>query len=293
MTNEDGITRFTLLGATVRGSLLESTHLAGRARSLHGLGIVESLALSQALSGAALLSTTIKAGETIGLRMDCTGPVRGFSVESTWDARVRGYLFCDAIRLDKPLNSFDLQPFIGSGTLSVRRLAPDGDAYTGHIELVHGRIAEDVTEYFLRSEQTRTALALSVRFDPQGRIVGAGGLFLQALPGAKEVDMEDAEVRLSELPSLGTWFAEGKSRSALLSTWFDAFEVDVLAETPAAFECSCSRERFYSFLGALGADELWATLAEGPLPLEIVCHYCSRRYRFDRSELEQLLYAKG
>jgi len=293
MTNNDGITRFALLDATVRGSLLESTHLAGQARSHHGLGIVESLVLSQALSCAALLSTTIKEGETIGLRMDCTGPLRGFSVESTWDARVRGYLFCDAIRLDRPLDSFDLHPFIGSGTLSVRRVSPDGEIYTGHIELVHGRIAEDVTEYFLRSEQTRTALALSVRFDPQGRIVGAGGLFFQALPGAKELDMEDVEVRLAELPSLGAWFAEGKSRPDLLSAWFEAFGVDVLAEAPAAFHCSCSRERFYSFLGALGTDELQATLAEGPLPLEIVCHYCSRRYHFDRSELEQLLYAKS
>jgi len=132
-----------------------------------------------------------------------------------------------------------------------------------------------------------------VRFDQDGQIAGAGGLFFQALPGARDIDMEDTQVRLAELPSLGSWFAGDNSRHALLSTWFDAFGVEILADTPASFSCACSRERFYSFLGALDAGELRATLAEGPLPLEIQCHYCNRRYYFERSELEQLLRDKG
>ncbi|MDL2230076.1 Hsp33 family molecular chaperone HslO [Treponema sp. OttesenSCG-928-L16] len=285
----DGITRFSMLGGSVRGSLLAGTRLAAQARANHGLGILESLVLSQALVGAGLLSSTLKEGNRIGIKMDCTGPVRGFSAEASWDGKVRGYLFSNTIVLDKALESFDLKPFIGEGTLSVTRKPPSGEPYTGHISLVHGRIAEDITEYFLRSEQIRTAMALSVHFDKRGAIAGAGGLFFQALPGAGDIDMEDTELRLRELPSLGTWFSQGFSRAELLSEWFSAFEVDVLAEDPVEFDCSCSKERFGSYLKTLGQAELEDMIRKGPFPMELRCHNCSSVYPFSREDLEALL----
>lgn len=287
----DGITRFSMLDGAVRGALISGTTMAAQARANHGLGIVESLALSQAYLCALLVSTTLKDGDRTAIRVDCSGPLRGFSVEATWDGAVRGYLFNEAIRLDKPLESFDLKPFIGSGTMSVVRMSPGDEPFTGHIELVHGRIAEDLTEYFLRSEQTRTAIAVSVRFDTSGRLAGAGGLFLQAMPGAHETDIADAEDRIAELPSLGNWFAEGKSRADLLTEWFGAFEVDVLAERPVAFKCDCSRPRFASFLGALVGGELDSMIEEGPHPAELVCHNCGSRYEFSKAELEEIAAA--
>ncbi|QQO08588.1 Hsp33 family molecular chaperone HslO [Breznakiella homolactica] len=286
---EDGITRFSMLGGTIKGALLAGTRMAVQARANHELGILESLALSQGLIGTGLASATIKDGDQIGIRMDCTGPLRGFSCEASWDGKVRGYLFTDGIVLDRPPGSFDLKPYIGRGTLSVIRKSPDNEPYTGHIELVHGRIAEDITEYFLRSEQTRTALALSVHFDQKGRISGAGGLFFQALPGADDTDMEDTEVRMQEMVSLGNWFAQGKSREEFLAEWFAAFDVQILARTPVCFECSCSKERFLSYLKALGPKELRDMAEKGPLPLETRCHYCNTRYVFSRDELESLI----
>ncbi len=289
----DGITRFSLLGGAVRGALLSGTTLAAQARANHGLGVVESLALSQAYVCALLVSSTLKDGDRAAIRVDCSGALRGLSVEASWNGEVRGYLFNESIRLDKPLESFDLKPFIGSGTMSVVRTSAGEEPFTGHIELVHGRLAEDLTEYFLRSEQTRTAIAASVRFDREGRLAGAGGLFLQAMPGASEVDILDAEDRLAELPSLGTWFAEGKSRAELLTEWFGAFEVDVLAETRAVFHCDCSRSRFASFLGALAGGELDSMIAEGPHPAELVCHNCGSRYEFTKEELEAIAARSG
>jgi molecular chaperone Hsp33 len=250
----DGITRFTMLQGSVKGALISGTRLVSQARANHQLGIIESLALGQALLSVGLLSTTIKQGTRLGLQINCTGPLKGLSVEASWDGNVRGYLFTDSILIDKPLESFDLQPYIGNGTLSVIRKDARSEPYTGHIQLVHGRIAEDLTEYFLRSEQTKTALAVSVRFDQEGRVSGAGGLFFQALPGAQDLDMEDTEDRMREMPSLGTWFASGKSRQDLLDQWVRAFEREHVHESPVQFYCDCSRERFYNFSG------LWAKL---------------------------------
>lgn len=286
--SEDGLSRFSMLGGTVRGALLSGSRLVAQARANHGLGIIESLALGQALVCAGLLSATIKDGERIGLRMDCSGALRGYSVETSWDGKLRGYLFCDGITIDAPLDSFDLKPFIGSGSLSVMRKGPAGEPYTGHISLVHGRIAEDLSSYYLQSEQTRTAIAASVRFDAAGRIAGAGGLFLQALPGATDLDMEDTELRMAELPSLGTWFSEGKTRAELLDRWFSAFEVELLSESPVSFFCDCSKERYGSFLKNLGPDEIKKMMDSGTLPAEIRCHNCASVYKFTQEELGAL-----
>jgi molecular chaperone Hsp33 len=284
----DGITRFTMLQGTIKGAILSGTRLVSQARANHQLGIIESLALGQALVSAGLLSTTIKEGTRLGIQIHCTGPLKGLSVETTWNGNVRGYVFNDSVRIDTPLESFDLKPFIGSGTLSVIRKDERGEPYTGHIELIHGRIAEDLTEYFLRSEQTRTALAISVRFDKEGRVSGAGGLFFQAMPGAQDLDMEDTEDRMREMPSLGTWFASGKSRHGLLDEWFRAFEIDHVHDSPVQFYCDCSRERFLQFLGAMDRTELEHMLATGPWPMEIHCHNCGSRYHFPREEIEGL-----
>jgi molecular chaperone Hsp33 len=262
--------------------------MAAQARANHDLGIIESLALSQLLIAGGLISTTIKENTKINLRWDCSGPLKGFTVDADWQGNVRGYLFNDAIYIDKPLDSFDLKPFIGTGTLSVTRRTGTGDPYTGHIELVHGRIAEDITEYFLKSEQAQTALSLSVRFDKQGRIAGAGGLFFQALPGAKDLDMEDIEVWMKEVPPVGNYFAEGKNHKDFLNEWFRNFEVEILAESGVQFHCSCNKERFAQYLKALGKNELEDLIDKGPFPLDICCQYCNSSYLFSKDDLQLL-----
>ncbi len=285
----DGITRFSLLGGAVKGALLSGTAMAAQARINHDLGILESLALSQGLIAGGLLSTTIKEDTKINIRFDCSGPLKGFTIDADWQGNVRGYLFNNEVYIDKPLDSFDLKPFIGLGTLSVTRRTGTGEPYAGHIELVHGRIAEDITEYFLKSEQARTALSLSVRFDQQGRIAGAGGLFFQAMPGAYNDDMEDIEVWMQEVPLLGNYFSEGKSSHDFLEEWFRNFEVDILADSKVRFYCSCNKERFASYIKALGKTELEDLIKNGPFPMDIRCHYCNSSYDFSQDDLKALL----
>jgi molecular chaperone Hsp33 len=289
----DGITRFILADGAVRGALVAGTGLCAQARANHGLGPLETVALSQAYLAAALMAAGLKEGASLSLRVDCSGALGGFLAEGRWDGTVRGYLFNDAVPLAAAPDSFDLEPFIGDGRLTVVRRVKDAEPFTGTVALVHGRIAEDVCEYYLRSEQTRTALVLSVRFDRAGRLAGAGGLLLQALPGAHEIPIGDAEDRLADLPSLGAFFASGRSRADFLSEWFAAFDPVVLEEGPARFGCPCARERFSAYLAALPPVELSGLIAEGPHPAELVCHYCGSRYYFSKDELIALRAVRG
>jgi molecular chaperone Hsp33 len=285
----DGITRFTLLGGSLRGAVIGATALCTRARINHGIGVFESLALSQALMGAALYAVSLKEGDRVSMRVDCTGALRGWSVEADWAGNVRGHLFVPALSFDRPPESFDLQPLIGSGTLSVRRFNDSGQSFGGVVELAKGRIAEDLVSYWLSSEQTKTALSLSVSFDKEGRLSGCTGILLQALPGAADIDLDDAQDRLAEMGSISKWTAEGKARDDLIRDWYGNFDPVFLERTPVSFSCPCSHERFRAYLKALGRDELTELVEKGPFPVEVVCHSCSSRYDFDRVELAEIL----
>ncbi len=182
-----------------------------------------------------------------------------------------------------------MQAFIGSGTLAVRRYHGDRESWNGLVELAKGRIAEDLAAYYLKSEQIKTSISLSVRYNSEGHIVAAAGILLQALPGAREIDLEDAEDRLKELGSVSDWIIPGNKRAELISSWFGAFGPKFLQSKPVSFYCPCSQERMYSYLQLLSEHEKAEILEQGPFPLELICHSCSSLYQFDKEDIKNLV----
>jgi molecular chaperone Hsp33 len=60
------------------------------------------------------------------------------------------------------------------------------------------------------------------------------------------------------------------------------------ARQPLRFHCRCSRSRSVDALRLLGRDELGSMLAEEG-EAELVCHFCSNRYRVASEELRELI----
>lgn len=281
--------RFLLGDKNVRGVLVRGTDLVNEMRARHGLGLLETLVLGHACLAAALLATSLKRDkDRLALRIECSGPIKGLVAESNGAGEVRGYLRQTPIPLENPLDSFDLARFFGAGFLSVSTY-PDGagQPFTGTVMLEHGNLALDLSHYFQTSEQTPTAIALSIQFDNQGLPVGAGGLLLQAMPGAPTELMAELEERISELPSLGRYFAEGGGPGDFLMKEFTAFQPEPLTEAPVCFACPCSRENISARLLTLPEKDL-DELRSGPFPLETSCHYCNATYLFNREEMEEL-----
>ncbi len=284
----DGRTRFLLGDKAVRGVLVRGTAVVNTMRARHGLGLLETLVLGHACLAAALLATTLKGDkDRLALRIECSGPIKGLVAEANAAGEVRGYLRQTPIPLEKPLESFDLSPFFGAGFLSVSTyLEGASQPFTGTTMLEHGNLALDLSHYFQTSEQTPTAIALSIQFDSEGVPVGAGGLLLQAMPGARPELMAELEECLAGLPSLGRCFAEGGGAEGLLAKEFAAFQPELLTTTPVLFACPCSREDITARLLTLSEKDL-AELRNGPFPVEACCHYCNTTYLFARQDLER------
>jgi molecular chaperone Hsp33 len=285
----DGRIRFLLADKAVRGVLVRGTALVDEMRLRHGLGLLETLVLGHACLAAAMLATTLKGDkDRLALRIECSGPIKGLVAEANSAGEVRGYLRQTPIPLEKPLESFDLAPFYGAGFLSVSTsLEGARQPFTGTIMLEHGNLALDLSHYFQTSEQTPTAIVLSIQFDGEGLPAGAGGLLIQAMPGAESALMAALEERIAGMPSLGRYFAEGGGMESFLAEQFAAFQPEILAAAPVLFSCPCSREEIGARLLTLSESDL-AELRGGPFPVEARCHYCNASYLFDRQDMEAL-----
>lgn len=291
----DGMHIFMLRNGTdrndaLRGAVLNATRLVNEMRRAHELGILESYILGQAYLAALLMTRSLKGSGRLTLDIGCSGAVQGLSVEAGASGDVRGYLKAVPIPVEGPVESFDTAPFFGPGILTVNRF-PDGSlqGFSGNIDLLHGNLAEDIARYYLISEQTRSTLALSIKFDTEGDILGAGGLFIEALPGASDAFIEQIQGEIASMPSLGETLAEGKSGRVLVSESFDSENLIFMEERRVRFHCACSRARFRSFIASIKLEELKDMARNGPFPLKTVCHNCNSIYEFDRKELNLLV----
>jgi molecular chaperone Hsp33 len=185
--------------------------------------------------------------------------------------------------------NFSLSPFFGAGFLSVIRTIEDAkQPFTGKIALEYGNIAQDLANYFLKSEQIPTAFNLSIKYDRSGEVTGAGGLFLQAMPGADDALKAALEELVVRFPSLGEVFTDGQEPEGLIQAVFKKYSPRFLANQRVEFMCHCSPERLRQVLAMLPADELNDIRDNGPFPLEMRCHYCNTVYHFDKEEIQAI-----
>jgi molecular chaperone Hsp33 len=286
----DRIHRFIMADKKIKGAMVHATLMVNEMRANHELGPVETLILGQAYIAGALLGTTVKGEDRISINIECSGPVKGLDVEANGFGEVRGFLKTRKIIASDSTRIQTLSSLFGAGFLTVTKYLEDARRpYSSRVHLVHGTIAEDLATYFLESEQIPTALNLSVVFDENQAVTGAGGIFLQAMPGADPESLRRAENILKHLSPPGQTLAEGKSVENVVMDAFSPLSPRLLDQTRVAFFCRCSRERMQRHLKNLSPDVQADILEKGPFPLEIRCHHCNSVYAFTQKALSRIL----
>jgi len=270
----------------IRCAIVHGTHMIHEMRASHELGILETLVLGHAYLGAALMTANLKGHDRIAIKIDCTGPIQGLSVEANAYGEVRGYLKNNPIPVSAPLDSFDLSPFFGEGTLTFIRYPEFAkQPYTGQVNMIQGSIASNLTNYFWVSEQIPTAFHVSIKFDSEGNVTGAGGLFLQALPGADSERTRILELLVQTLPSIGEAFSTDETPEMFINNHFHGFSPRLIADRRIEFYCQCKKETIAQIIEKLPVETLTDIVEKGPIPLETHCHNCNTVYQFDKEEI--------
>lgn len=284
---KDKIYRFIMADQMIKGAIVHSTQVVNEMRANHKTGPLETLILGQAYIAASLICSGLKGkNDRISVDIQCSGPVKGLDVEANVFGEVRGYLKTQPIEVENPEEINNLAALFGAGFLTVTQYLEDAPApYSGQVALEHGTIAENLANYFLVSEQIPTAFKLSVFFDERDEVKGAGGIFLQAMPGADPVKVGEVEKMIRGLDSLGELFSRGKAPEEIIQDKFSNLEPKFLNSSRVEFFCRCSKDKMAGYLQSLPKDEKKDMQKNGPFPLEIRCHHCNSAYQFGKEEL--------
>lgn len=287
---KDYIIRATAAKGTVRAFAAVTSKLVDEAREIHGLYPIPCAALGRTLTVAAMMSLTLKGeNDALTVQFSGDGPLGGLVVVTDAKANVRGYVNNPTV--DLPNNSqgkLNVGAAIGKGRLNVIKDIGLRDCYNGHVRIVTGEIAEDLTAYYAYSEQIPTAISLGVLINKDGTVINSGGFMIQLMPDASETTIQKIEEKISELSSVTTLLLEGKSPEDILELVLGELELKLGERSDCAYKCNCSRERMERNLISLGVQELKDILTE-QAEAETQCHFCNSKYLFNKADLTEMI----
>ncbi len=155
---------------------------------------------------------------------------------------------------------------------------------TGAVKLSDGEISSAFCEFFEASEQRLARAVLGERFQ-RGAFLCAGGIFLEALPGAKEEVFRKIAEKLPSKEELCALFEEKDPLREL-------FGGEILFEREIRFHCRCSRRKAALAVISLGKEDALALQRERGA-LEVCCPECGRNYSFSQEQIMELFKQNG
>lgn len=280
---EDTLTIATAEG--VRIYAITTKNLVQEAADRHHTSHLATAALGRAMSGALMLAATMKDGERILLKLKGEGPM-GEVVAEAQGTSVRGYVGEPDVFMPLKNGKLDIGGALGQGTITLTRYLQNGESFTGHAELADGEIATDITNYLYMSEQTPSSVALGVLVDKDGKVLAAGGYFIQAMPGCDEEVLEKLGNNVAVTPYVTQLLELGYTPEKIIEVLARGLEFDIKESMPVKFSCGCSKDKILNMLAALRQDDI-DYLTEQP-DTEVHCQYCNKVYHFSSEELKQL-----
>lgn len=270
---------------------VDTTDIVAAAEKYHKTSAVVTAALGRLLTAASMMGNMLKGEkDSLTLRIKGDGPVGAVIAVSDSHGNVKGYAVNPVVEL--PLNNkgkLDVSGCVGkNGTLFVSKDIGLKEPYNGFVPLATGEIAEDITYYYAESEQIPTVCALGVLVNPDLSVRKAGGFIIQLLPGADDKTIEKLENSVKKLEAVTKMMDAGKSHKDILFTALEEFETEVLYETDIAYKCDCSKTRAKKIIGSMDKKEL-EEMALDKDGIEVVCHFCDKKYKLTQKELEELV----
>jgi|SRR5699024_9832381 len=271
--------------------IIDSTNLIEEMNKIHSPAPTSIAALGRITTMAALLSSDLKnEKDKLNIRIKGNGPAGLLLSESNGLGHIKSYM--DNPKADLPTRAdgkLDVGGIVGhDGSLVVIRDYGIGEPYSGQTSLISGEIAEDFANYYYHSDQMPTVVSLGVLVDTDLSVKAAGGLFIQALPGYEDEDIDILENCLKNFPSISSLFAEKLSYEEIFEKYFKDLNIRILGTQEIEYKCNCSKEKMEKALISIGKKDLKEIIEEDHRA-ELVCHFCNSKYEFNEEELRELL----
>ena len=270
---------------------IRSTEIVRRAAQIHGTTPNATAALGRALTAGSMMGNMQKVENgSMTLQIRGGGPIGTITVVSDSEGNVRGVVTEPKVPLvEKFPGKLDVGATVGvDGTITVIRDLQMKEPYVGSTELVSGEIGDDVTAYFVQSEQTPTACALGVLVDRDQSVKVAGGYIVQLLPGAPDEVIDVLEKGIQRAGAVTKMLDKGMTPEEILTEVCGDMGVLFFENEPVCYKCYCDRERVTKALISLGKEELAEIAADGK-PFTVDCQFCDTVYTFTPEQIRDIL----
>ena len=287
----DYLVRGMTMDGFVKCVAIRSTEIVRRAAQIHGTTPNATAALGRALTAGSMMGNMQKVENgSMTLQIRGGGPIGTITVVSDSEGNVRGVVTEPKVPLvEKFPGKLDVGATVGvDGTITVIRDLQMKEPYVGSTELVSGEIGDDVTAYFVQSEQTPTACALGVLVDRDQSVKVAGGYIVQLLPGAPDEVIDVLEKGIQRAGAVTKMLDKGMTPEEILTEVCGDMGVLFFENEPVCYKCYCDRERVTKALISLGKEELAEIAADGK-PFTVDCQFCDTVYTFTPEQIRDIL----
>ena len=287
----DYLVRGMSMDGFVKVVAIRSTELVRRGATIQKTTPNATAAFGRALTAASMMGNMQKVENgSMTLQIKGDGPIGTIVCVSDPTGNVRGYVYEPNVPVvEKYPGKLDVGATVGTdGMLTVIRDLQMKEPYVGSIPLVSGEIGDDVTAYFVQSEQIPTACALGVLVDTDCSVKVAGGYLIQLLPGAPDETIDKVEAGIKRAGAVTAMLDAGLTPEDILGQVCGDLGVVFMETTPVEYKCYCTRERVEGALISLGTKELTEIMNEGKdFPVE--CQFCDEKYLFTPADIQTLL----
>lgn len=287
----DKIIKFLAHGGRVSVVCANTTEMVEEARKIHDMSPVVTAAFGRLLTITAIMATEMKGSkDKLTVQLKGNGPIGVMIATANNKPIVKGYATNPVVEL--PLNEdgkLDVSGAVGyEGYINVVKDIGLKDPYIGISPLVSGEIAEDFANYFVNSEQRNSAVALGVLVDKNG-VRASGGYLINPMPDATEEDISIVEQSIFKAGAMSKMLDQNLTLEEIAKKITGDENVEIIEDSIVPeFKCDCSKEHMQNALMTIGKEEL-EDIIEKEGKAELVCHFCNKKYEFNKEELENIL----
>lgn len=294
---ENKIIKFLAYNKKVAVMCIDSTSLVEKTREIHDLTPTATATAGRVATVATMMAhlEMKEITDSITIQIKGDGPIgRIVAVSNLEDLKKANIRICvENPHIELPLKEngkIDVGGAVGhQGYLNViKQNDLTKGNYNGLIPLVSGEIAEDFTEFFAKSEQKPTALALGVLVNKDG-VKRAGGYIINPLPDATDEDISNIENAIKNSKPISEMLDQGLSLEEIATIVTGDENIEILEQDlEVSYKCNCSKEKIERGIISLGKEEIRKIIEEDG-NAETKCDFCHKKYNFDKEELNKLL----
>jgi molecular chaperone Hsp33 len=282
--------RFVSNDLTVRAAAVDATEVVAHMQRLHNAYPVATSGVGKAMVGALLLAAQLKDKQQIGLLFRGNGPIKSIYAEADFEGRVRAYTPNPQYQPLTYEGGLRVAEALGNGTLTVARHLPfQKQPFNGMVELVSGEIGEDIAHYLHQSHQIRSIVSLGIYLDQNGKVIKAGGVIIEVMPGVDEAVVDLLQKNSDDFkPSVSKILRSGGLADDLIQPYFVGIDyTEIEHPFDISYFCPCSHERVEAALQVLGESDLQEMINNKEEP-EITCQMCGKPYKFTVEEITEI-----